>query len=142
MRSTGFHAQGIIAAVAAMAVLTTTGPALAKVARNTIDGTAALRANGRIVKGVLLVACTPGERVKLRMTLTQGAAIGEGYAVGDCLGEDEAAHYAVKVAIWGVNKFQAGPADACAVAVDTDRGKVVDTRQWCRAAGPIELVEQ
>jgi len=80
--------------------------------------------------------------VKLRMTLTQGPAIGEGYAVGDCLGEEEAAHYAVKVTIWGVNKFQAGPADACAVAVDTHRGKVVDTKQWCRAAGPVELIEE
>jgi hypothetical protein len=132
--------QRIIVLVAGMAVLTATGPAFGRIAKNTIGGTAALHANGRVADGVLLVACTPGERVKLRMTLTQGAAIAEGYAAGDCLGEEEAAHYPVKVTIWGVNKLQPGPADACAVAVDLDRGRVVDTRQWCRAAGPVELV--
>lgn len=40
----------------------------------------------------------------------------------------------------GAAAFEPGRAEACAVAVDTASGKVVDTRQWCRADG-VELVE-
>ena len=40
----------------------------------------------------------------------------------------------------GPAPFQPGPAQACAFAVNTERGKVVDTRRWCRSAD-IELVE-
>ncbi|MGH7672209.1 MAG: hypothetical protein ACREMC_04870, partial [Gemmatimonadales bacterium] len=125
------RARWIIAVVAVgVAVLAGSAPVLGKILRNTIDATASLHAGGRVAEGVVLVACTPGERVKLKLTFTQGAVIGEGRTQGECAGEGELARYPVKVVARGAARFQAGPAEACAVAVNTDRGKVVDTEQW------------
>ena len=125
-------------AAAGVVVLAATAPVLGKIVRNTIEGTASLHAGGRLAEGVVLIACTPG----LRLTLTQGAVIGEGRTQGECLGEEQVARYPVTVVARGRAGFQAGPAEACAMAINTDRGQVVETRQWCRAAGPVELVEE
>ena len=134
----------IALAAAGAAMLAGTTPVLGKIMRNTIDTTASLHAGGRVAEGVVLIACDRGQRVKVRVTFTQGAVIGEGRTQGECTAETEAdlAPYPVKVVARGAARFQAGPAEACAVAVNTDRGKVVDTKQWCREAGPVELVEE
>ena len=130
----------VIAPIAAgAAVLAGTEPVLAKILRNTIDPTASLHANGRIAEGAALIACTDGERVEVTVTFTQGEVTGEGHTHGKCTGE--LTRYRVKVKARGGADFEPGPAEACAVAVNTDRGTVVDTREWCRE-DDIELVEK
>ena len=133
------RSRWLIAPIAAgTAVLAGREPALARIAKNTFEPTASLSAKGHVADGAALIECTEGERVKIRVTFTQGPAIGEGRTQGECTGAET--RYPVKVVARGSADFQPGRAEACAVAVDTDHGKVVDTRQWCRADG-VELVE-
>src|SRR5437773_417585 len=129
----------VVPITAGAAVLAGTTPLLAKIWVNTIYPTATLTANGRIADGAALIGCTEGERVEVTLTFTQGEAIGEGRTQGDCT--DVLTRYDVKVVARGAADFQPGPAEACAFAVNTARGKVVDTRHWCRDAG-VELVEE
>ena len=131
------RSRWIITPIAAGAAVLA-GNASGRIMRNTLDLTAIMGAKGRIAEGAALIQCTEGERVKIRVTFTQGRAIGEGRTQGECTGE--LARYAVKVVARGSADFQPGRAEACAVAVNTDRGNVVEARQWCRADG-VELVE-
>ena len=129
----------IIAPMAAgAALLAGTKPLLARITYNTIDPAATLRANGRIAEGAALIGCTEGERFQVTLTFRQGDAIGEGQTQGDCI--DALTRYDVKVVARGAADFEPGPAEACASAVNTRRGKIIDTRDWCRAAD-VELVE-
>jgi hypothetical protein len=131
----------VIAPIAAgAAVLAGPEPGLGKITRNTIDPTGFLRAGGRSARGAALVTCTKGERVKVTVTFQQGEVVGLGHARGRCTGEPEPARYEVEVRALDGARFQPGPADACALAVNTDGGKPVDARVWCRAED-IELLE-
>ena len=132
------RSKWIIAPIAAGAAVLGGRETFPRIMKNTFDPTASLSAKGRIAEGAALIQCTEGERVKIRVTFTQGPAIGEGRTQGECSGEET--RYPVKVVARGSADFLPGQAEACAVAVNTDRGKVVDTRQWCRADG-VELVE-
>lgn len=118
------------------ALLTVPSPATASMTANTIGSTGSFGPHGRTATITALVACTAGETVQIRVTLTQGQAIGEGVVHGTCTGT--VAEYPVRVAARGSTGFTAGPAQACASAVNRDRGDVVDTRQWCRA-DPVQL---
>jgi hypothetical protein len=99
---------------------------------NTIGATAALIGNGHVAKGTVFLDCTAGEQIQFTLTLTQDGVSGTGHGAGVCTGS--LTGYAVTVPAEG-DRFTAGTAAACATAVNRDRGVVVDTRQWCRAAG-------
>ena len=115
------------------ASLTTASPAGARVMRNTIGATAALSGAGHVARGTVLLGCdTAGQQVQFTLTLTQDGASGAGHGAGVCTG-DLAAYEVTAPA--GGGTFTAGPAQACATAVNRDRGVVVDTKQWCRAEG-------
>ncbi len=99
---------------------------------NTIGATAALVGDGHVARGTVIIGCTAGEQVQFTLTLIQGVVSGIGQGAGVCTGEPTA--YEVTVPARG-DAFTAGIAEGCATAVNRDRGTVVDTRQWCRAAG-------
>lgn len=111
-------------------------PATARIAINTIGATGTLEHHGRSANVTALVECTAGQTIKIRLTLTQDEAIGEGTVNGTCTGA--VAEYPVKVTAHGKTGFTAGPANACGSAINRDRGQVVDTKQWCRA-NPVQL---
>jgi hypothetical protein len=107
-------------------------PAEARVIMNTIGPTAALIGHGHVARGTVLLECTAGEHVRFTLTLTQPGASGTGRGAGVCTGELTA--FKVTVPAKGA-RFTEGTATACATAIDSARGVVVETRQWCRAAG-------
>lgn len=135
------RAKWIVTPIAAGAAVLAGEPSLARIMRNTIDPTASLGARGRIAEGVALIACTEGQRVEVTLRFTQGDVIGEGRTEGKCRGELAEARYPVRVVSRGPADFEPGQAEACAFAVNTYRGEVVDTRQWCREDG-VELIEE
>jgi len=114
------------------ASLTTASPAGAKVALNTIGATAALSGAGHVARGTVLLDCTAGQQVQFTLTLTQDGASGAGHGAEVCTGDLTAYEVTVPAR---AGTFTAGPAQACATAVNRDRGVVVDTKQWCRAEG-------
>ena len=124
----------VLAALALLAAATmlAPSPATARIMRNTIGPTADLIAHGHAASGTVLVECTAGQTVRFTLTLTQGGAHGTGRGFGLCTGELTP----YEVTIWARGgRFAPGTAEACATAVNRQRGHVVDTREWCRAAG-------
>ncbi len=122
----------------AAVLLATPAPATAKLMTNTIGATGTLGAHGRTATVTALLECTAGQTVSVRVTLTQDQATGTGVARGTCTGS--LTEYPVRVAAQGAAAFAAGPAQACAAAINRDDGQVVDTRQWCRA-DPVDLTD-
>ena len=120
----------------AAALLATPAPAGASMTSNTIGATGTLGPLGRTATVTALIECTAGQTVIVRVTLTQDRAIGTGVARGTCTGT--LTEYPVRVTAQGAAAFAAGPAQACAMAINRDGGQVVDTRQWCRA-NPVQL---
>ena len=109
-------------------------PLSARVVLNTIGGTAALIGHGQVARGVVLLECTAGEQVQFTLTLTQDGVSGTGSGAGVCTGE--LTEYEVTVPAAG-DTFTAGLAEACATADNYRRGVLVDSKQWCRAAGVV-----
>src|SRR5436190_21171877 len=107
-------------------------PADARIAENTIGATAALIGEGHVAQGTVFLDCTAGQQIHFTLNLTQDGTSGTGYGAGVCTGS--LTGYEVTVPAEG-DTFTAGLAAACATAVNYRRGVVVDTRQWCRAAG-------
>jgi hypothetical protein len=119
---------------ALIAVVLGTIPVGAKILINTIGATAAVIGRSHAVRGTVLVGCTAGEQVQLTLTLTQNGVSGTGAAAGVCTGE--LAEYEVTVPAAG-DQFTGGLAAACATADNYRRGVLVESRQWCRAAGVV-----
>lgn len=134
-RTLRLGAAGLILTGALLTLATV--PATASLSSNTIGATGALGPQGRTATVTAIIACTAGQQVSVRVTLTQGQAIGHGVGGGDCTGE--AAEYPVRVTAQGAASFVPGDAQACGEAINRDRGRIVDTRQWCRA-DPVQLI--
>ena len=81
-----------------------------------------------IVTGPL--ACTAGERVFVRVTVTQRAtgAVAEGRTRLWCTGARQ--HWTVHAGSQGEETFQEAPAVAVAVARTTADGAITDAHQW------------
>jgi hypothetical protein len=128
---------GLVAAVAGVVLIGIPGVAGARLLTNTFAATGVLGPQGRTAEVIVLVECTAGERLHVEVTLTQGGVFGRGEAAGRCTGQ--LAEYPVRVAVRGAGGFSVGQAEACGFAVDRAQGRIVDTRQWCRAGG-VQLV--
>jgi len=106
-------------------------PAGARIARNTIDPVALVTDDGRhlVVTGPL--ACTAGEKVYLRVTVTQRAtgAVAEGHTRFLCEGETETQQWEVHAVTHGKARFAEGSAWAVALARTTERGDTTDAHQ-------------
>jgi hypothetical protein len=102
---------------------------------------------GRFVDVIAEIACTPGERVRVEVTLSQGSrdfqdpdaewssALGHGRAQANCEGEHNTLFIPVRVVAQGRDTFVAGPATGSGLAITTHRGQRTDVRQWQPAAG-------
>ena len=106
------------------------GAPLAKIAKNTIDPVGVLAKNGVHLQVTGPIACTAGESVELRVTVTQRTtgAVGDGGARITCTGNDQI--WRVQLQKTGRETFEPGAAVAVAFARTSFRGQVTDAHQW------------
>jgi hypothetical protein len=119
----------------------------ARAFRNTFEHDAYLSHGGRFVEVIAEIECTAGERVTVKVTLSQGSqdfeeleadwpsALGHGLAHASCDGEGNTQLIPVRVIAMSRNTFVAGPATASGLAITRHRGQQTDVRQWQPAAG-------
>ena len=121
--------------VSAALVLTLAGlfvarTAFAGVQLNTIDPVGIVAAKGRHITVAGPLRATAGDRVELRVTVTQRStgAVAEGRAF--LTGTGALQRWEVETAAEGGATFEAGPATAVALARTTVGGKATDAHQW------------
>ena len=104
--------------------------ALARILQNTIDPVAIVSGNGLHVLLTGPIACTEGERVSLRVTVTQRetGALAEGVALFTCTGVVQ--QWRVLASIQGNETFQPGAATAVAIGRTSSGAKTTDAHAW------------
>ena len=103
--------------------------AQAKITVNTIDATAKLSENGRlVVTGPIQTDVV--EKIYLRVTVTQRTtgAVATGIAI--LRGTGELQTWEVRAKTRGKASFEPGPATAVAIAITSDKGQTSDSHQW------------
>jgi hypothetical protein len=105
-------------------------PTFAGVALNTIDLVAHLTEGGRELTVTGPIACTAGERLTLRVTVTQRStgAVAEGHTRFMCTGALQ--QWEVRIVRHKKAAFAAGTATAVARANSTAQGEPTDAHQW------------
>ena len=103
---------------------------MARIVTNTIDPLATLADHGRLIIATGPISCTRGERVFLRVTVTQRetGAVAEGRGRVVCTGNNQ--QWQVHAATQGKASFDEGPATAVAIVRSADRGESTDAHQW------------
>ena len=121
--------------VSAAIVLTVAGifvarTAFARITFNTIDPVGILADNGRHVTVAGPISCDAGDRVELRVTVTQRStgAVAEGIAF--LTGTGQTNQWEVTAVVEGRAGFEPGPATAVAMARSTVNGHATDAHQW------------
>ena len=104
--------------------------AFAGVQINTINPVGIVADEGRHITVAGPLAATAGDRVELRVTVTQRStgAVAEGRAF--LTGTGALQRWEVETAAEGGATFEAGPATAVALARTTVGGKATDAHQW------------
>src|SRR5438477_335108 len=121
----------VLHCLAALAGVCLAPLALAKVMQNTIDPVAIVSGNGLHVMLTGPIACIEGERLSLRVTVTQRetGALAEGVALFTCTGVFFQ-QWKVLASIQGNETFQPGPATAVAIGRTSSGAKTTDAHQW------------
>ena len=121
--------------VSAALVLTLVGvfiarTAYAKLAANTVDPVALVAEDGRQILLTGPITCTQGERVDLRVIVTQRStgAVAVGHAFITGTGAPQ--RWEVLAIAEGEAAFQEGPATVVALARSTAQGQATDAHQW------------
>jgi len=106
-------------------------PRLQYVTANTIDRYATYTSDGARVRATGPIGCTRGERVSIRVTVTQSAITARARKAwtGRCTGELQ--HWQVRARTRPGTRFETGRGRACAVAKTYAAERVTDTRKWC-----------
>lgn len=104
--------------------------AFARITANTMNPVALVTDGGRHVLVTGPVACTAGERLHLRVTVTQRStgAVAEGRTLATCTGDTQL--WEVHASALGPASFEAGPATATALGRTVDHGTSTDANQW------------
>ena len=108
-----------------------TRTAFARIVRNTIDPVASVSEHGRCLALTGPLQVTAGERVVLRVMVSQRTtgAVAEGENLFKGNGNEE--QWAVKARTFGRQRFEPGSATATALALTIARGgEVTDSHQW------------
>ena len=121
--------------VVGLAVLLLQGAgASAFLSANTIDELVTSRKHGRLVRVTGPIACTRGERVAIRVVVTQPltAARARSRWKGRCTGEVQ--HWQITARARRGTRFETRRGRVCAHAATRAGGHVTDTRKWCERA--------
>ena len=97
----------------------------------TIDAQATDTLGGARVRATGPIGCTSGERVSIRVTVTQPATGAQARKTwtGRCTGEIQ--HWQVRARARPGARFETGAGRVCAVARTRTAGRATDTRKWC-----------
>ena len=108
----------------------TAPPTFAGIALNTIDAVAHQTEDGRQIVVTGPIVCTAGERVTLRVTVTQRStgAVGQGHTRFTCTGALQ--QWEVWITHGKKAAFAYGVATAVAFARTTAQGTPTDAHQW------------
>jgi pimeloyl-ACP methyl ester carboxylesterase len=126
MRRTGLVAVGL-----ALVLLSGAEAASAFLAANTIDERAIYERHGRVLRVSGPIDCTRGERISIRITVTQSAtgARARNRWRSRCTGEVQ--HWQVRARARRGTRFENGSGRVCAVAKTRTGTRVTDRRRWC-----------
>jgi pimeloyl-ACP methyl ester carboxylesterase len=126
MRRTGLMALGV-----AIALLFGAEAASAFISANRIDQHATYTADGGLLRVSGAIRCTRGERISIRVSVTQPAARARARNrwKGRCSGKIQ--HWQVGARGRGESRFETGRGRVCAVAKTRSADRVTDTRRWC-----------
>jgi hypothetical protein len=104
--------------------------AFARIVANTIHPVGIVADKGRHLTVTGPISFDAGDRVELRVTVTQRStgAVAEGR--GFITGTGELQQWEVETTVQGSESFEAGPATAVALARTTVGGKATDAHQW------------
>ena len=104
----------------------------AGVSLNTIDPHVTYEQGGALVRSSGPIGCTRGERIAIRVRVSQAAtgARARGSWTGRCTGEVQ--HWQVRARARTEARFARGPARVCAVGKTRTGQRVTDTRRWSR----------
>ena len=130
----------LVMALIAATMAALTASASAGVSFNTIDREATLDAGGHVVDATGPIRCSQLERARIRVTVSQRAtgAVAEGRWRGRCR-RTTRTWTARRFVQRGAAIFEAGTAQACALAVTRTAERATDAKQWCRT---IELTRR
>lgn len=125
----------LLISLCAIIVLLLTQTTSANMFRNTINPDVTMNANGRHLSVKGPIACSEGELLRIRLTVTQAStgALAQGYTSLDCSGDDVDLEWSLKAVTYGAARFEEGEAQACALGLTRLNGEVTDIRQWCAA---------
>ena len=95
------------------------------------DPTAKFTRNGHVVLATGTLTCAVGERLSLRLTVTQPetAAYAEGRTRARCTGAE--LQWKVQAVGRLRTRFAQGTAQACALGITRRNGHPTDAHQWC-----------
>ena len=95
------------------------------------DPTAKIGKNGHVVRATGTLTCAVGERLFLRLTVTQPqtAAYAEGRTRAKCTGAE--LQWKVRADGRLRTRFAQGAAQACALGITRRNGRPTDAHQWC-----------
>jgi hypothetical protein len=95
------------------------------------DPTAKVSKNGHVIRATGTLTCAAGERLFLRLTVTQPqtAAYAEGRTRARCTGAE--LHWQVRALGRLRTRFAQGTAQACALGITRLNGHPTDAHQWC-----------
>jgi hypothetical protein len=95
------------------------------------DPTAKVSKNGHLIRATGPVTCDVGERLSLRLTVTQleTAAYAEGRTRARCTGAE--LQWQVRAISRLRTRFAQGTAQACALGITRRNGHPTDAHQWC-----------
>ncbi len=124
------HVRSLAVVVAIVVSVFAAPTVFARITANTIDPVARVTDHGRQLVVTGPIACAEGERLHLRVTVTQRptGAVAEGRAVVPCTGGTQ--QWEVRAAVHGRETFEEGPATAVALGRTTEGGTATDAHQW------------
>jgi hypothetical protein len=95
------------------------------------DPTAKVSKNGHVIRATGTLTCDVGERLSLRLTITQAqtAAYAEGRTRARCTGAE--LQWKVRADGRLRTRFAQGAAQACALGITRRNGRPTDAHQWC-----------
>jgi hypothetical protein len=95
------------------------------------DPTAKISKNGHVIRATGPLTCAVGERLSLRLTVTQlqTAAYAEGRTRARCTGAE--LQWQVRALSRLRTRFAQGTAQACALGITRRNGHPTDAHQWC-----------
>jgi hypothetical protein len=103
----------------------------AAISVNTIDRHATYSQDGAKVRSTGPIGCTRGERVTIRVTVTQASTGARARRTWKrrCTGELQ--HWQVRARARHGTRFEAATGRVCAAAKTRNADRVTDTRTWC-----------